>query len=244
MMRLFLRGLIYMTTNRSEQEVLDNLCLVQERVQKALDQAGRKPEELSVMAVTKTVEPEYVNLVIDRGIALLGENRVQEYLSKRDAYHLEKAQVHFIGHLQTNKVKSIIDKVSMIHSVSSLKLALEISRCAQKVQRVMPVLLEVNIGREASKSGFLPEELWEILPQLAEIPNISVQGLMCIPPKEESEKFFEKMGQLFVDIKDKNIDNIHMNHLSMGMSADYPLAISYGSTIVRLGTAIFGTRNY
>ncbi|MGI5959170.1 MAG: YggS family pyridoxal phosphate-dependent enzyme [Massiliimalia sp.] len=232
-----------MTTNRSEQAVLEHIKTIQENVQKAADCSGRKREEISIMAVTKTVEPEYVNLAIEQGITLLGENRVQEFLGKRQEYHLTQAQVHFIGHLQTNKVKSIVDKVSMIESVSSLKLAQEIDRCAQKCNLVMPVLLEVNIGNEETKTGFSPEELWEILPQMSEISNISVQGLMCIPPKEDTEKFFEKMNQLFIDIKGKNIDNIHMTHLSMGMSADYSLAIAYGATIVRLGTALFGRRN-
>lgn len=196
------------------------------------------------MAVTKTVPAELVNVAIQEGIDLLGENRVQEFQSKRESYDLRKAEVHFIGHLQTNKVKYLADTVTMIESVSSYKLAEEIDRIMGKKQKKMPVLLEVNIGNEESKSGFEPNNLVENLEKLSKLSNISIKGLMCIPPKGESEKFFYNIQKLFVDIKGKKLDNIDMSVLSMGMSADSEQAIQYGSNIVRLGTVLFGHRNY
>lgn len=196
------------------------------------------------MAVTKTVPAELVNVAIQEGIDLLGENRVQEFQSKRESYDLRKAEDHFIGHLQTNKVKYLADTVTMIESVSSYKLAEEIDRIMGKKQKKMPVLLEVNIGNEESKSGFEPNNLVENLEKLSKLSNISIKGLMCIPPKGESEKFFYNIQKLFVDIKGKKLDNIDMSVLSMGMSADFEQAIQYGSNIVRLGTVLFGHRNY
>ena len=185
-----------------------------------------------------------MNVAIQEGIDLLGENRVQEFQSKRESYDLRKAEVHFIGHLQTNKVKYLADTVTMIESVSSYKLAEEIDRIMGKKQKKMPVLLEVNIGNEESKSGFEPNNLVENLEKLSKLSNISIKGLMCIPPKGESEKFFYNIQKLFVDIKGKKLDNIDMSVLSMGMSADFEQAIQYGSNIVRLGTVLFGHRNY
>lgn len=233
-----------MTTSPSNNQVIENIRQIRSRVERALAESGRSPEELRIMAVTKTVDPELINTAIGEGISLLGENRVQEFLSKEAEYHLQNAEVHFIGHLQSNKVKYIIDKVSMIESVSSEKLAGEISRSAQKAGRVMEVLLEVNIGGEESKSGFSETELLESLPRLAKLPGIAVKGLMCIPPKVDSEKYFSQMRQLFIDIREKKLDNINMSVLSMGMSGDYEMAIRYGSNIIRLGTAMFGRRNY
>ncbi len=233
-----------MTISQSDKELLDRIKRVQEQVNEALIESGRKPEELTVMAVTKTVPPHKVNLAVQSGIHLLGENRVQEYLSKREEYDLQNAQVHMIGHLQSNKVRQIIDKVSMIESVSSLKLAQEIDRQAQKSGTVMDVLLEINIGKEESKTGFFREEVDEALAVLSQLSHIRVKGMMCIPPKENTEKFFSDMAQFFIDIRDKKLDNINMSLLSMGMSGDYQMAIRYHSNIVRLGTALFGARDY
>ena len=233
-----------MTISQSDKELLDRIKRVQEQVNEALIESGRKPEELTVMAVTKTVPPHKVNLAVQSGIHLLGENRVQEYLSKREEYDLQNAQVHMIGHLQSNKVRQIIDKVSMIESVSSLKLAQEIDRQAQKSGTVMDVLLEINIGKEESKTGFFREEVDEALVVLSQLSHIRVKGMMCIPPKENTEKFFSDMAQFFIDIRDKKLDNINMSLLSMGMSGDYQMAIRYHSNIVRLGTALFGARDY
>lgn len=233
-----------MTTNQSSDAVIKNIEQIRLQVEKALTESGRSQNEVTIMAVTKTVDPELVNTAISQGITLLGENRVQEFLSKEEAYDLENAEVHFIGHLQSNKVKYIIDKVTMIESVSSEKLAGEISRAAVKAGKVMDVLLEVNIGSEESKSGFLKEELLQALPRLSQLPGMKVRGLMCIPPKDDGEKYFSLMQQLFIDIKEKKLDNINMDVLSMGMSGDYTAAIRHGATIIRLGTAMFGARDY
>ncbi|MGN0613642.1 MAG: YggS family pyridoxal phosphate-dependent enzyme [Porcipelethomonas sp.] len=204
----------------------------------------RRPEEkVSIMAVTKTVDPAAVNHAVGLGIELLGENRVQEYLSKKDLYS-KNAQVQFIGHLQTNKVKYIIDSVSVIQSVDSAKLAAEISKNALRVGRIQDVLVEVNIGGEDSKSGVRKDCLRELLYEMAEMKNIKVCGLMAIPPAENAEKFLCDMQQLYIDISAENIDNINMDVLSMGMSGDYIQAIKYGSTLVRIGRGLFGPRNY
>lgn len=202
----------------------------------------RKADDIiDIMAVTKTVPCEAVNVAVQSGITLLGENRVQEYLSKKDFYD-KSASVDFIGHLQTNKVKYIIDSVNRIHSVDNMKLAKEINRLSGIREKTTDILIEVNIGREKSKSGVDPDNLLDFCYELSELPNIRVSGLMSIPPKECSEKFFCKMQELFIDIKAKNIDNSSVWVLSMGMSSDFPVAIKYGSNVVRIGTALFGSR--
>lgn len=204
----------------------------------------RKPtDEITLMAVTKTVAPEAVNHAVACGIHTLGENRVQEYLSKKEFY-AKDASVHFIGHLQTNKVKYIIEDMDLIHSVDSLHLAEEINRHAARIQKVQNVLIEVNVGGEASKSGVDPEQLEELLLGVAQLSNVHVQGLMTIPPAMGDEKFLFRMQQLFLDISAKKMDNIDMEILSMGMSGDYAAAIRYGSTLVRIGSALFGARKY
>jgi hypothetical protein len=204
----------------------------------------RKPgEKLNIMAVTKTVDPAAINHAVGLGIGLLGENRVQEYLSKKDFYD-KSAEVHFIGHLQTNKVKYIIDSVSMIHSVDSLKLAAEIDKQAARTGKVQDILIEVNIGGEESKSGTPADTVEELACQIAEMKNLKLRGLMAIPPSESPEKFLCDMQQLYIDISGKNIDNISMDFLSMGMSGDYVEAIKYGANIIRIGRGLFGPRNY
>lgn len=204
----------------------------------------RKPsDEITLMAVTKTVAPEAVNHAISCGIRTLGENRVQEFLSKKELY-LPEAEVHFIGHLQTNKVKYIIEDMQLIHSVDSLHLALEIDRHAARVQKVQNILIEVNVGEEGSKSGVSPEKLEELLLEIGQLTSIRVRGLMAIPPAGGNEKFLCQMQQLYLDISSKKMDNIDMDILSMGMSGDYAAAIRYGSTLVRIGSALFGARKY
>ena len=212
-------------------------------VNEAKERYGRSGDNIQVMAVTKTVDADIVNHAISScGINLLGENRVQEYLSKKDAYL--PASVHFIGGLQTNKVKYIIDSVDMIQSVDSLKLAAEIDKHAGRIGKIQDVLVEVNIGGEESKGGVSPEELSELIYAMAELPNIKVQGLMTIPPPHDPEKFLGRMQELYIDISEKRIDNINMSFLSMGMSGDYELAVKYGSNILRIGSALFGARIY
>lgn len=197
--------------------------------------------DINFMAVTKTVAPEYVNTAIECGIKLLGENRVQEFNSKKDDY-IKSAEVHLIGKLQTNKVKYIINDVTMIQSLDSLKLAKEINRLAAKNNKVMDVLIEVNIGDEESKSGINYNQTEDFLESLLQFKNIHVRGFMAIPPRNSSEEIYYKMHKLFVDISDKKIDNINMDFLSIGMSGDYKTAIKHGSNLVRIGTGLFGSR--
>ena len=175
--------------------------------------------------------------------ALLGENRVQEFLSKKDEYD-KTADVHFIGHLQTNKVKYIINDVKMIQSVDSIKLAEEINRLAKANNKTIDILIEINIGGELSKSGIDKNELENLLYKVSTLESDKVKGLMTIPPVNAPESLYENMQKLFVDIRDKKIDNINMSVLSMGMSNDYQTAIKYGSNLVRIGTGLFGARNY
>lgn len=231
-----------MTICPSPETVRNNVADIRRRVEQAALSCGRDPKDIAIMAVTKTVEPPAINEAIRQGLTLLGENKVQEYLDKREQYL--PATVHFIGNLQTNKVKYIIDKVAMIESVSSEKLAQEIEKQAEKHHLVMPVLLEVNIGGEDTKGGFSPDELDQVLPKLAEMKHLSVQGLMCIPPVENAEQFLARMEQIFIDIREKNIHNISMSVLSMGMTGDFEAAIRHGSTLVRIGTGLFGKRDY
>lgn len=234
----------------SEKLLTDTALNVKEtcdKIIKAAESAKRDSSEIRLMAVTKTVAPEKVNKAIEAGCTLLGENRVQELLEKYESYD-KRAEIHFIGKLQTNKVKYIIDKVSMIESVDSLKLAEEIEKNCAKANKVMDILLEVNIAKEESKSGFFEEEILEVSQKIADFPHLRLRGLMTIgrfgAEIEETRQYFEKMRHLLVDIKAKNIDNIYINILSMGMSADYELAVSEGATIVRVGRGLFGARKY
>ena len=226
---------------------IENYKRVKSQVSEAAIKAGRNEDEVRLMCVTKTVEPEYINPVLDLGADLIGENRVQEFLGKRDALHLDGVEKHLIGHLQTNKVRQIVGEVDMIESVDSLKLAKEISKQSAKIGVTTNVLVEVNVGKEESKSGIYVEGLEELLYQISELECISVKGLMTIPPicdENEARGYFARLRQSFVDIKSKRIDNIDMQILSMGMSGDYEAAVLEGSNIVRVGSAIFGARKY
>ena len=218
----------------------ENLRIIRERCAEAADKYRSPDDNIRIMAVTKTVAPEAVNHAVELGIDLLGENRVQEYLSKADFYD-KSAEVQFIGHLQTNKVKYIINSVSMIQSVDSLKLGQEISRLAVKNGRTMDILCEVNIGGEDSKSGIAPSELKELMDGLSELEGIRIRGLMTIPPPSDSDIFLGRMKELYDSISSgyKGLDT-----LSMGMTHDYAEAIRYGSTLVRIGTGLFGARDY
>lgn len=226
-----------------ELDVSENLKRIRFDIEEARAKYRKQDDVIRLMAVTKTVPYQRVNLAVGEGVTLLGENRVQEYLEKKDFYD-KNAEVHFIGHLQSNKVKYIIDSVTMIHSVDSIKLAAEIDRQAAKAGVVMDVLLEVNIGGEDTKSGVSPEGLRELIYETGELKNIRVKGLMTIPPLGESEESFYKMNGLFSDLKSERFENADMEILSMGMSADYALAVKYGSNIVRIGSGIFGARKY
>ncbi len=202
-----------------------------------------------ILAATKTVPQEMINFAIGEcGIDLIGENRADELLQKIDFIDRNKTEVHFIGALQTNKVKYIIDKVDMIQSVDRESLALEIERQAKKLGIVMPILAEVNIGLEESKSGVHPEKIFEFCDFLGSLPHVSLRGLMAIPPKCEkidgNREYFSKMRKIFVDIKAKNVDNSIVEVLSLGMSDDYASAVENGSNLVRIGSGIFGKRIY
>ena len=230
------------------QSVQDNYKKVLSNVQEAAIKAGRKADDVRLMAVTKTVESVYINKVLDLGADLIGENRVQEFLGKKDELHLNGVEKHLIGHSQTNKVKQIVGEVDMIESVDSVHLAKEISKVSAKKGITTNILLEVNVGKEESKSGIYLEGLNELVSEVAEMDNIKIKGLMTIPPICDSEaevsKYFESMYQTFIDIKNKKIDNVDMDILSMGMSHDYEAAVKNGSNIVRVGSAIFGARKY
>ena len=219
-----------------------------ERIARAAESVGKTADDITFLAATKTVDPIIINRAIGLGLRYIGENRVQELLSKYDQYDLDHASLQFIGHLQTNKVRQIVGKVDLIQSVDSVKLAKEISRCSEKQGISTDILVEVNIGREENKSGVMPELLPELLDEIREIPAIRVRGLMAIPPicenAQEICKFFDNMRHIFLDIKGKKIDNISMDVLSMGMSDDYEEAIKCGATMVRVGSALFGKRNY
>ena len=231
------------TIERPEfEEVAENLKEIRYNVENAVAKYRDPAEHVDIMAVTKTVDPEKINFAVSQGILLLGENRVQEYLSKKDFYD-KGAQVHFIGHLQTNKVKYIINDVTMIQSVDSLKLAGEINKHAAANGRVMDILIEVNIGDETSKSGISRSSLFELAKQVSELDSIRLRGLMAIPPIGCDEGVFERMRELYNELKEsyphKSVDT-----LSMGMSGDYELAIKHGSNLIRIGTKLFGARKY
>ncbi len=225
----------------------ENYTDIKARIEKACQKAGRDVSEVIMLAATKTVPVEVINHAIRSGVEFVGENRVQELLSKKDEL-LPSAHRHFIGHLQTNKVKDIVGEVEMIESVHSLKLAAEIDKQCQKLEKIMDILVEVNIGNEDSKSGFSVDEVESAIREMAQMPNIRVKGLMTIPPicenSVESEQYFAILSKLFIDIGTKKVDNVNMVYLSMGMSGDFEEAIMHGANIVRIGTALFGPRNY
>lgn len=224
----------------------DNYNQISQKIACAAEKSGRGYEDITLLAATKMVDIDIINHAIESGVKVIGENRVQEFLSKYENY--SPVERHFIGHLQTNKVKDIIDKVSLIHSVDSYRLAEEISRQAVKRNITMNILLEINIGDEESKSGFCYDEAVDAVEKIAKLDGVRVKGLMAIPPicetPEQNRHYFAKMKKLFIDIRLKKIDNSSMDILSMGMSDDYEVAIEEGATMVRLGTALFGRRNY
>ncbi len=221
--------------------ISENIKRIRCNVEEAKAKYRKPGETVRIMAVTKTVPYERVNAAVNSGLTLLGENRVQEYLEKKDFYD-KKAEINFIGHLQSNKIKYIIDSVTLIHSVDSVKLAAEIDRSAAKADKIMDVLIEVNIGGEESKSGVSPDRLRELLYEVSEFKSVRVKGLMTIPPIGRSEESFDRMQRLFEDLKSDSIKGVSMDILSMGMSADYVSAVKYGSNIVRIGSGIFGSR--
>ena len=225
----------------------DNLSLVIEKIEKAAKKAGRDPKDIQLIAVSKTKPAEMISTVYDLGIRDFGENKVQEITAKSQILP-EDIKWHMIGHLQRNKVKAVLPKASLIHSVDSVRLAKAISDEAVKLQITAKILLEVNIANEDTKYGFTAQETIEYFEEIAALPNICIKGLMTSAPfvnnPEDNREYFRQLKKLCVDLKDKNIDNTSMDFLSMGMTNDFEVAIEEGATHVRVGTAIFGERDY
>lgn len=225
----------------------EQLQEVEKRIQAACDRAGRKREEVTLIAVSKTKPVETLQEAYDLGVRIFGENKVQELTAKYEALPKD-IHWHMIGHLQTNKVKYIIDKAELIHSVDSLKLAETIEKEAAKHDLIADILVEVNVAEEESKFGMKMEEVIPFVEKVSAFPHVRVRGLMTIAPfvedPEENRSIFADLHKLYIDIKKKNHDNDTVSVLSMGMTNDYEVAIEEGATMVRVGTGIFGARNY
>lgn len=227
--------------------VVENLKKVEEKIQRACERSGRSRSEVTLIAVSKTKPIEMMQEAMETGVNIFGENKVQEIV-KKEVELPKDVEWHLIGHLQRNKVRQIAGKVKRIHSVDSLRLAEQIQKEYEKIGEIADILLEVNVAREESKYGLMPEETEAVIREIANFPNIKVHGLMTIAPfVEDPEKnriHFQNLRKLLVDINAKNIDNISMDELSMGMTGDYEVAIEEGATYIRVGTGIFGSRQY
>ena len=228
--------------------IAENIRVIRETMAQAAKAAGREPSEVLLCAATKMNDAAAVREAVAAGVDSCGENRVQELTQKLAEGAYTGKPVHFIGHLQTNKVKQVVGKVDLIESVDRMELLECIEKTAAKLGIVQPILLEVNIGAEESKSGFSQEEIWQTVEKMADFPHCRLRGLMAIPPISlhpgDNRRYFAEMRNLFVDISEKKYDNVDMECLSMGMSGDYADAIAEGATMIRVGTAIFGPRNY
>lgn len=231
----------------TEEMLKENLENVEEKIQEACRRSGRNREDITLIAVSKTKPIETLQHAYDLGVRVFGENKVQELSEKYDALP-DDIHWHMIGHLQRNKIKYIIGKTELIHSVDSFRLAEAIEKEAAKRNLTVDVLMEVNIAREESKFGLLPEEVDEFIEKVQKLPHLQVKGLMTIAPfvenPEENREVFAQLKKLSVDIATKNAHNITMSILSMGMTNDYQIAIEEGATMIRVGTGIFGARDY
>lgn len=227
--------------------VAENLAQVQKNIEESCREINRDPEEVTLIAVSKTKPVEMLKEAYDAGARVFGENKVQEIVDKYDQMPSD-VKWHMIGHLQRNKVKYIVDKVAMIHSVDSFRLAETIEKEAAKKDVIVPILIEVNVAQEESKFGLKPEEVLPFIEEIADFSHIQIKGLMTIAPyvenAEENRGIFRELKKLSVDIAAKNINNVTMSVLSMGMTGDYMVAVQEGATMVRVGTGIFGARNY
>ena len=225
-----------------------NWEMVLRRVEAAAKRSGRDPSSVQVVAVSKTKPVSMIQQAVLAGLSCFGENKVQEILEKQDAPELRNEDIewHMIGHLQSNKVRQVIDRVSLIHSVDSIGLAAEIQKQAQKRSITVPVLIQVNVAKEESKQGFFLEETEQAIEKIAVFPNISIKGLMTIAPLQqnpsENRKIFRDLYNFCIDIDKKKMDNVSMCTLSMGMSIDFEVAIEEGATVVRVGSLLFGER--
>lgn len=222
--------------------IQENLNEIRANIASACEKSGRNPEDVTILAVTKTIDADRINEAVALGLCDLGENRVQELIGKYDAIKGD-VRWHLIGHLQKNKVKYIADKVCMIHSVESYSLMEEIEKQCSKIDKVMDILIEVNVSGEESKSGVEPHEVLSYVTKAASYPHIRVKGLMTMAPfdakNDELHQIFSKLYEISVDISSKKLDNVSMEHLSMGMTNDYAVAVEENSTIVRVGTGLF-----
>ncbi len=238
----------WLSDNERFTAIEENLKIINADIAEAAIKSGRAPQDVSLMAVTKTVESRFINHAIGCGVRLIGENKVQELLLKKPELNLGSCSAHLIGHLQSNKVKKIVGQVDTIQSVDSVSIAKEIGKRSLEAGITTRILLEVNAGSEDSKFGFSSDELFERACEIAEIDGVSINGLMCVAPICEKEaeirSIFSNMHRMFIDIGAKKMDNINMNVLSMGMSGDYEYAILEGANLVRVGSAIFGARIY
>lgn len=238
----------WLSDNERFSAIDENLKIINDEIAQAALASGRSSDEVRLMAVTKTVESKFINHAIDRGVNLIGENKVQELLLKEPELNLADCKAHLIGHLQSNKVKKIVGKVETIQSVDSVSIANEIGKRSVEAGVTTKILLEINAGNEESKFGFSRDEVFEKACEISEIKGILIDGLMCVAPICEKEAeirtIFSNIHRLFIDIAGKKRDNINMNVLSMGMSGDYKQAILEGSNLVRIGSAIFGGRIY
>lgn len=220
---------------------------IRENMIRACRRASRDPQQVSLVAISKTKPAAMIQEALKCGIHDIGENYAQEFLQKYELLREKPIRWHFVGHLQRRKVKTILGKVSLIHSVDNVELAQEIHSRAKAKHFIQPILLQVNIGQEDSKSGFLPKNIIGECQKLAELDGLKIQGLMCIPPQQDDDQlsrpYFQQMKQLLVDINSKDILISPMEHLSMGMSHDYEVAIEEGATLIRIGRDIFGERS-
>ena len=240
--------MVWLSDEERFSAIEENLKIISNDVAEAAIRSGRSFEDIALMAVTKTVEPRFINKAIECGISLIGENKVQEFLLKEPELALGSCKAHLIGHLQSNKVRKIVGRVDTIQSVDTVDIAREIGKRSAMQGITTNVLLEVNVGNEDSKFGFTADELFERACEIAEIDGVCINGLMCVAPicEKESEirAVFSNMRRMFIDIGAKKIDNSSMEILSMGMSDDFDIAVEEGANLIRLGTALFGRRVY
>ena len=232
---------------KSRMSISENLRIVEDKIAVACKRAGRERDEVKLIAVSKTQPVEAIGEAIEYGINSFGENRVQELREKMEIIN-DNLDWHLIGHLQTNKVKYVVGKVSLIHSLENVRLAEALDKEAAKLGVTVDVLVEVNVAKEDTKFGVNPEEVENFIIEVSKYPNIKIKGLMTVAPytdiSEENRKYFRQLKKIMVDLNSKNIHNVSMNVLSMGMTGDYEVAIEEGATLVRVGTGIFGSRNY
>ncbi|MGB3367354.1 MAG: YggS family pyridoxal phosphate-dependent enzyme [Acidaminobacteraceae bacterium] len=224
----------------------ENLALVNANIKRACEKIGKNPSEITLVSVSKTIDEDIINESIKLGVTAIGENKVQEIQRKFD--NIDPVDWHLIGHLQSNKVKYIIDKVALIHSVDNLKLASEISKRAKSHEITANVLIQINVAKEEQKSGVDTNDFYDLLNDIDKLENIKVKGLMNIAPfdleDEEIRKYFKQMKDIFDSVKNNTYNNVEMKYLSMGMTSDYEIAIEEGANIVRVGTGIYGKRDY